>query len=43
MDFIPFEGLGKFSREFRGSLTSRLTVGEPGVQKPPQFWLRGFL
>jgi len=35
--------LGKFSREFRGGLILRLAVDEPGQQKPPQFWLRGFL
>ncbi|MNY25960.1 hypothetical protein D3C86_1597750 [compost metagenome] len=35
--------LDKFSREFRGSLISRLKAGETGQQKPPQFFLRGFL
>jgi len=35
--------LGKFSREFRGGLILRLAADETGQQKPPQFWLRGFL
>ena len=29
--------LGKFSREFRDGLISRLKAGETGQEKPPQF------
>jgi hypothetical protein len=37
------EGLGKFQLEVHGSLAALLALGETGQQKPPQFWLRGFL